>query len=951
MRIRLCGLFSARARLLLAAGLLAAFSLAPGAERLREAPAIVLRAFEWACRALLLGGAAVLVWRGRGLAPRSAVLAAARKAAPSGGPVQAATLGRADEQSAPAGALGGTTTAVLAELEARRADIETLEKREANTRALLNLVSDAVVMIDETGVITDANFAVSLFGHAAGDLIGRNVSELMPPRFRERHRAGLARYVATGVSRLVGREIEVEGTRPDGQVFPVSLRLCKLNVAGTRGVVGILRDATQSRRDEESRRLSQARFRGLFGANILGILLADLSGSIADANAVLLELLGYSREELEQGRIRWEFLTAANQRPLADRAFEELRRTGACRPWETVLLRKDGRELPVLMGAAMLPGVGEECIAFVLDMTERKRAEEALRVKTDHLESVTQALGVALQSGDWGEASAVLLHHALRLTGSPSGFLGTRGDDGSLRVPAQHRFPWRGLLGRDRVEAAECGRQAKGEFVLDASACAALGEIVAGRAVASDHPATDGRFSREPGMDDSLHSFLGVPVRSGSGVAGLLAVADRPEGYAGAEGAVLEVLAQAAGLIFDRYQRGEREAALEAQLRQSQKMESLGLLAGGIVHDFNNLLSAIIGLSDLMTLKLEPTSPVMSYAVQVRKAGESAAELTRQLLAFSRKQVLQPQILDLAEVVRGMEALLRRTIGEHIDLRLRGGVGLGFVKADRGQIEQVVLNLVVNARDAMSSGGTLTIDTANLECVRSREGPRDGTASKELVCLSVSDTGCGMSESVKARLFEPFFTTKELGRGTGLGLATVYGIVKQSGGTIAVESEPERGTTIRVCLDRADEGAPRDTPAGRKGLPRGSETILVVDDSPSVRFFVVEVLKGSGYAVLAHGTPEDALAAAREHAGPIHLLVTDIVMPSLCGGELSKRFGELRPEAAVLFMSGYAEGAMLEGCDLRGGQAFLRKPLLPSALAERVRTILDARGRQCETPA
>ncbi len=387
-----------------------------------------------------------------------------------------------------------------------------------------------------------------------------------------------------------------------------------------------------------------------------------------------------------------------------------------------------------------------------------------------------------------------------------------------------------------------------------------------------------------------------------------------------------------------------RELQLEEQYRQAQKMEAIGRLSGGVAHDFNNLLVVITGYSELLLQRhLDAHSPLRNYVEEIRKAGERAATLTQQLLAFSRKQVMQPEVLDLNLIVGNMEKMLRRLIGEDIDLVTMLAEELGRVKADPGQIEQVMMNLAVNARDAMPHGGKLTIETANIVVDETYTHRHFGMKSGPYVMLAVSDTGMGMDEKTRSRIFEPFFTTKERGKGTGLGLATVYGIVKQSGGEIWVYSEPGHGSVFKVYLPRVDEVvAGSELRPGPSGLPRGQETLLLVEDEEAVRTLSRQVLEMCGYTVLEARHGEEALLLCEQYQAPIHLLVTDVIMPQMSGYELAQRLLPLRPELKVIYTSGYTDDAIVHHGVLEPGLFFLQKPFTPNSLASKVREVLDA---------
>ncbi len=380
---------------------------------------------------------------------------------------------------------------------------------------------------------------------------------------------------------------------------------------------------------------------------------------------------------------------------------------------------------------------------------------------------------------------------------------------------------------------------------------------------------------------------------------------------------------------------------LEKQLRQTQKMEAVGQLSGGIAHDFNNLLGVIIGYSEILEHRLPPGDPLHKECQQIKKAGQSAASLTRQLLAFSRQQVLEPRVLDLNAIVLNVEKMLRRLIGEHIDLRTHLDPALGCVKADQSQIEQVVINLAVNARDAMTRGGKLLIETANIYLDEDYARRHPPQLPGSYVLLSVADTGMGMDAETQARIFEPFFTTKEIGKGTGLGLSTVYGVVRQSGGHIWVYSELGQGTTFKIYLPRAGQTARvQQPPAAPTETLRGSETILLVEDEEALRGLTRNLLEESGYTVLDANLPEAATEIARGHLGPIHLLLTDMVMPGMNGRDLAANLAAIRPEMRVVYMSGYT-GFTHAGLD-DSEIVLLVKPFTREALLRKVRETLES---------
>ncbi|UCC47807.1 MAG: response regulator [Gemmatimonadota bacterium] len=397
-----------------------------------------------------------------------------------------------------------------------------------------------------------------------------------------------------------------------------------------------------------------------------------------------------------------------------------------------------------------------------------------------------------------------------------------------------------------------------------------------------------------------------------------------------------------------------RERELEDQLRQSQKMEAVGQLAGGVAHDFNNLLTAIMGNSELLLARMDDDDARRADLDEIRKAGARAASLTRQLLAFSRRQVLEPVFLDLNSVVESVAKMIERVIGEHVELVTVLYPDLGQIHADPGQIEHVIINLAVNARDAMPEGGKLLIETTNADLDEEYVSAHTPVQPGPYVMLAISDTGSGMDEATRARVFEPFFTTKESGKGTGLGLSTVYGIVKQSNGYIWVYSEPGQGTTFKIYLPRVEDVEAVVRPKARGAAERrrlerdGKETGLVVEDDDAVRAVVRRALEGCGYTVVEARDAAEATRLAGEYAGAIDFLITDLIMPETSGRDLARRVAEVRPDVRVLYMSGYSDNVVLRQGMLSPGMQFLAKPFTQESLLDKVREILDTPAADCD---
>ena len=608
-------------------------------------------------------------------------------------------------------------------------------------------------------------------------------------------------------------------------------------------------------------------------------------------------------------------------------------------------LRRDGTEFPVAASITRMRVEGSMFfIAIVRDVSGRHRMAETLAAKTRQLETITAAMTTFLKSRDWGAAMQVLVQGALAETQSEYGFAGVVVDGPVLRILAHAGIIWHRTENRALYETAlrEYQKQGYLEFRNFNNLFGFV--ITSGRVVLSNDPAHHAARGGLPAGHPPLSSFLGVPVVSGTETVGIIAVANCPGGYGVRQQAAIELLAQMAGVVFDSYRRSQRERDLEAQFRQAQRMESVGQLAGGIAHDFNNLLTVINGMAEFALTQVPDGGQLHADLQEIRQAAERAATLTRQLLAFSRKQILHPQVMKLNTVVAEMESMLRRLIGEDIDLVVVPTQSLGSVKADPGQMEQVIANLAVNARDAMPQGGKLTIEMRNVE-IDQHGAHQHGVAVPPgpYVMLAVSDTGVGMDGVTRTRIFEPFFTTKGPGKGTGLGLSTVYGIVKQSDGFIWVYSEIGQGTSFKIYLPQVADVAGGKRRSSTVAPRHGTEIILVVEDVGGLRKLTKRMLESAGYTVLTAANGEEALRVL-ERDEPVHLILTDVVMPGMSAGTLAERVHATRPGMKVLYMSGYTDDVIVRHGVLDEGMSFLGKPFTAGELTRKVREVLDSQS-------
>ncbi len=685
---------------------------------------------------------------------------------------------------------------------------------------------------------------------------------------------------------------------------------------------------------EGALQLSQARIRAIVDTALDGVITIDAAGMITDWNDRAAAMFGWSREEAI-GVPLAETVIPERHRAAHLRGLQNYLATGSGsllnRRIEAVARRRDGHEFPVEI--ALSPArVGDAVIfsAFVRDITDRRRAERRLASQY----AVSRVLA---EARTFEEAGPKILQAVCEsLEWELAVFWRVDKHTGSLRCLETWLSP-----------------SVKAKAFIEATWNAVFKPDVGlpGRIWSSGQPAwianlsTDDNFVRaEAAAAVGFHSAFGFPIMVGKDVEGVVELFSLQTREPDEQ--LLNMVADIGLKIGQFGERAKAEQALhqtEAQLRQSQKMEAVGRLAGGVAHDFNNLLTVIRGYSELILNRLPPGDALRREMEEVKKAADRAAGLTGQLLAFSRRQFIAPKTLDLNGLIENMDGMLRRLLGEDIiELCTELDPETGMVKADPGQLEQVIMNLAVNARDAMPTGGRLTIQTGSVVV---EQGTRRDAVPNEPGCyvmLAVRDTGHGMDEETQSHLFEPFFTTKEKGKGTGLGLSTVYGIVRQSGGSITVSSAPGRGTTFKIYFPCVNASA-QDGDHGPAGADRreGRETILLVEDEPGVRGLVQETLRLQGYTVLEARHGIEALLTGAKHMGPIHLLLTDVVMPQMSGPEVAEKLAAVRPGLKVLYMSGYPDHPVFSKEGVKTDTAFLQKPFAPHVLVQKVREVLD----------
>jgi PAS domain S-box-containing protein len=895
---------------------------------------------------------------------------------------------------------------IARDITERKRGEEALRWSEETARALLNATTDSVFLIDRSGTVLALNeMAGKRLNRRVDEILGACLYDFLPPDLAKRRKARFDQVFHSGNPAYF--EDERQGIHFDNCAYPVS------DVTGKVMKIAIYgRDITERKKAEVALRESEERNRTLVETSPDAITLLDLNLNIIMANQPALKLYGHESAEEIKGKNGFDYL-ALEERGRATEDMRKMLETGSMGPIEYTLVKKNGTPFPAELKASLVLDAQKKPSGIILvsrDITERKKAEEALRESEEKYRTILENIEDGYYEVDIAGNFAFFNDSFCRIYGYPrEELIGMNDRQYTDQENAKKLFQTfnrvyrtgESAKGTDweiiRKDGTKRNIEASVSLIKDAS-----GNQIGFRGLVHDiterkkaeeqlsklfraveqSPATvmitdtdanieyvNPKFTQLTGY--TLEEVIGKNPRI------LKSGETPPEEYKRLwdtitsgrewqgefhnkkkngelywESASISSIKNAEGLITHlvavkeditgRKRAEEERAALQEQLRQSQKMEAIGKLAGGVAHDFNNLLTVIKGYCQLSLVEMKESAPIRDTLEVINKAAEKAADLTRQLLAFSRRQIMEMRVLDLNALLQNLDKMLRRIIGEDIELVTSLGEDLGRVKADPGQIEQVVMNLAVNAKDAMSKGGKLIIETANVELDEAYARTHVAVTPGPYVMIAVSDTGTGMPLEVRDRVFEPFFTTKGKGKGTGLGLSTVYGIVKQSNGNIWVYSEPGKGTTFKIFLPRVDEPAEKlKVQEIGEEFPRGSETILVVEDDKEVRNLTVRILKRQGYTVLDGSYGDEAFSVCRQHKGPIHLLLTDVVMPGMDGRALSESLSQLHPEMKVLYMSGYTDDAIVHHGVMEKGMNYIQKPFTVNGLTKKVRELLD----------
>ncbi len=749
----------------------------------------------------------------------------------------------------------------------------------------LQYLQEAAFVINERGGFEYVNEeACRSLGYSREELLAMGVPDISPS-VRPEDFPGLW----TELLEIRSIRFEDQHRTRDGRLIPVEINSNYFEHDGRGYSLALARDISDRKRTEAALLVSQDRFGALFNQAAVPLCFLSRTGATLSFNGRFQTTYGYSPEEVPTLHEWWERAYPdptyrQTVRQACEAAMEKaLAEHTDVEPVESQATCKNGQVRTIIFSGS---AVGDDLLLTFFDVTARKAAEQRLHASEQMFRAIVENSPEIIMRFD---------RHCRHIYVNPAMERGTG------MTPE-----W--LLGRMPMEAApaDCPEAVASA----ASAQAAIQRVL------------------QAGENVEIELTLIAP----DGHPHFYSARFSPE--FDTDGRVASVVSVAADITEQR--------KAEAQLRLAQKMEGIGRLSGGIAHDFNNALGVILGESELMAERLEPGHPLREELEEIRRAGEHAASLTRQLLAFSRQQVLQPRVVNLNTVVAEIEKMLRRLIGEDIEMVTSLSPDLGYTTADPGQIEQVITNLAVNARDAMPAGGRFCLETHNVVLDEAESAQHGSVDPGPYVLLTVSDTGSGIPREMLSNIFEPFFTTKEVGKGTGLGLATVYGIVHQTGGHISVSSDVGQGTTFRIFLPRVE--APADSLDAEHGreLARGAETVLLVEDYEPLRKLTLKLLRSSGYTVVEAANAAGAIQTVAQMSGPIHLLISDVVMPGMSGPQLAQLLVAQKPQMRVLLMSGYTDEAVARHGVLSPGAAFLQKPFTREALTRKVREVLAA---------
>ncbi len=797
---------------------------------------------------------------------------------------------------------------------------ETLRRLEAFVEHSPLLISE----IDLQGRYLLANRAVGdFFDTTAAELIGKSVEGLLPPEIHEVFLGRIAEVVRTG------SPLTVEDTLPgkDGRrQFLTTLFPLEDHQGRIRSVGGIAHDVTAYKKALRLVQEGQERLESIFRVAPIGIGLVR-DRIFLEVNSRFCKMVGYRVEELIGRRTDILYPSREAFDRVGEEKYRQIRETGIGEI-ETRLRRKDGTLVDVLLASTALDGAdsAKGAIFTVQDITAFKRTTEALRLNEARLESLLRINQHPAENIQ--DLLDFALHEAIQLTGSKIGYIYLYDEDKKLFT----LNTWSPEAMRQCTVASP-----PSEYALETTGI--WGEAVRQRRfiIVNDFAAPNPLTKGTPRGHVPLSKYLTIPVFCQEKIVAVVGVANKETDYNESDVRQLTLMMDTVWKIVQRKQAEQEREKLQAQLIQAQKMEAVGRLAGGVAHDFNNMLGVILGYGEMALAKVAKDDPLQTDLAEIITAARRSAEMTRQLLGFARRQTVMPKVVDLNDTVEGILKMLRRLIGEDIALVWLPTKSTWPVKIDPSQVDQILANLCVNARDAINGVGKITIQTSKVTLDNYFCHRHPGAVPGQFMMLAVSDDGCGMNVETTSHLFEPFFTTKEVGKGTGLGLATVYGIVKQNNGYIDFQSEPDRGTSFRIYLPRSTgeaDASPKDET--NLDLP-GSETVLLVEDEPSVLQMAAEMLGQLGYRVLPATSSAQALHLAENHRDQIDLLVTDVVMPEMSGKDLAEKLKKFYPHLKTLFMSGYTADVIAHQGVLDEAACFIQKPFSRKALSVKLR--------------